>query len=326
MKAIARDQYGGPDALRFTDTDLPVPGPGELLVRVRTAGVNRGDALELRGWPYVARAMAHGLRRPKRSGLGTDVAGTIVALGPRDDHDPTAFDIDDEIVGWGTGAFAEYATVPAAKAVRIPAEIDALSAAAVPTAGVTAWQAVHGSAQVATGQRMLVIGASGGVGSFAVQIAAHAGAEVTAVVGTTNVDLAHSLGARDVIDHRTAELGALHRHYDVIVDLAGVHRLGELRRLLTTRGTLVVVGGQRPQTLTGMRRFAAAAVRSPFTRRRLVPLFATQDTDALARLMWLVADGEVRPVVGRTYDLSDTAAAIEQIETGHTTGKILVTV
>lgn len=322
MKAITRDRFGAPDILRFTDIDIPTPGAGELLVRVRAAGVNHGDALELRGWPYVARAMAHGIRRPRRAVLGTDVAGTVVATGPEVD----GFDVDDEIVGWATGAFAEYALVSAGDAVHRPTAVDALGAAAVPTAGVTAWQAVHEAGRVQAGQQVLVVGASGGVGSFVVQLARSAGASVTAVVGTRNVELARSLGASSVVDHRSTDVITLHRHFDTVIDLAGVHRLGDLRRLLTRRGTLVVVGGQDPQSITGMSRFAGAAIRSPFTSRRLVPLFATQDHEALGRLVALVADGVVRPLVGRTYDLSDTVAALEQIETGHTTGKIVVTV
>lgn len=320
MKAITRDRFGAPELLRFTDIEIPTPGPGELLVRVHAAGVNHGDALELRGWPYVARAMGHGLRRPKRAVLGTDVAGTVVATRA------SGFDVGDEIVGWATGAFAEYAVVDVGRAVHRPAGVDELSAAATPTAGVTAWQAVHDVAQVEAGQRVLVIGASGGVGSFVVQLARSAGASVTAVVGTRNVELARSLGATEVIDHRRTEVIALHQHFDTVIDLAGSHRLSDLRRLLTRRGTLVVVGGQDPQSITGMQRFAGAAIRSPFTTRRLVPLFATQDRDALDRLMSLVESGEIRPVVGRTYDLSDTAGALAQIETGHTTGKIVVTV
>lgn len=321
MKAITRDRFGSPEVLRFTDIDLPAVGPGELLVRVHAAGVNRGDALELRGWPYITRLMGSGIGRPKRAVLGTDVAGTIVAIGT----DVDEFDVDDRIVGWGTGAFAEYAVVSAAKAVLLPDDVDDLGAAALPTTGVTAMQAVRDSGRVGAGQHVLVIGASGGVGSFAVQLAADVGAIVTAVVGTDHVELARSLGAAEVIDHRTTDVTALSRHYDAIIDLVGVHPLGDLRRLLTREGTLVVVGGQDPQSITGMRRFGGAALLSPFTRRRLVPLFAGQDASALSTLVALVQAGRVRAVIGRTHDLSDTAAAIEQIETGHTAGKVVIT-
>lgn len=322
MKAITRDRFGAPEVLRFTDIDLPTVGPDQLLVRVRAAGVNHGDALELRGWPYVTRLMGHGLRRPKRPGLGTDLAGTVVAVGAQVE----GFDVDDEIVGWGASVFAEYAVVEVDRAVHRPSGVDADVAAAVPTAGVTAWQAVLGAGRVEAGQRVLVIGASGGVGSFAVQVAAVADAQVTAVVGRSNVEMARSIGAAEVIDHHATDVSTMHRHFDTIVDLAGVHPLGDLQRLLTQYGTLVVVGGQNPKSITGMRRFVGAAIRSPFTRRRLVPLFATQDAEALARLVSLVSAGDVRAVVSRTYDLSDTASAVEQIETGHTTGKIVLTV
>ena len=321
MKAITRNRFGGPDILRFTDIDIPHLRPDELLVRVRATSVNRGDALELRGWPYITRLIAHGITRPKRAVLGTDVAGTVVATGSTVD----GFDVGDEIVGWGTGTFAEYAVVNARLAMRCPADIDALTAAAIPTAGVTARQALMAVGLPEPGQRVLVIGASGGVGSFVVQLAAASGAVVTAVVGNRNVELARALGAAEVIDHTTTDVTARHRHHDLIVDLAGVHPLGDLRRLLTSTGTLVVVGGQNPQSVTGMRRFAAAAIRSTFTRRRLLPLFATQDIEVLADVIALTASGVVRPTIGRTYQLPDTAAAIEQIETGHTTGKIVIT-
>ena len=328
MKAITRDRFGSPDVLRFDEVDRPAPGPGQLLVRVHAAGVHRGDALELRGWPYVGRLMGYGLRRPKQPVLGTDLAGTVVALGPDvagHDGDGHGFDVDDEIVGWGIGAFGELALVDATKAVRRPTSVDAITAAGLPTTGVTALQAVRAAGPM-DGAHVLVIGASGGVGSFAVQLAVAAGASVSAVVGTPNVELARSLGATEVIDHRVTEVTSVHRHYDAIIDLAGVHPLGELRRMLTARGTLVVVGGQKPQSLFGVPRFAGAALRSPFTRRRLTPLFATQDTDALAQLVDAVADGVVRAPVGRTYDLSDTVAALHQIETGHTAGKLIITV
>ena len=321
MKAITRERFGSPDVLQFQNVERPAIPTGHVLVAVDAAGVNRGDALELRGWPYLARLMGFGIHRPAHSVLGTDIAGRVIAKSAGVDE----FDIDDEIVGIGTGAFAELATVPASMLIARPTQLSVEQAAAMPTTGITALQAIRQAGRVKPGQHVAIIGASGGVGTFAVQIAKTDGAEVTGVAGPANVDLVRSIGADHVIDYTTDDLADHTGRYDLIVDLVGNEPLRELRRALTPSGTLVVVGGQNPHSLTGMRRFAAAAVMSPFGRQRLAPLLSTPHRDDLAELARLVADGSLRPIVGQTFDLSDTAEALRQVETGHGTGRTVIT-
>ena len=320
-RAITRDRFGSPDVLSFREIDRPQIPAGDVLVEVRAAGVNRGDALEMRGWPYLARLMGYGVRHPKHPVLGTDVAGTVVALG----EGVSGIDIGDEIVGFGTGAFAELALVPASMAVHRPDTISVEEAAATPTTAVTALQAVRDAARVEPGHHVAVIGASGGVGTFAVQIAKVHGAEVTGVVSGRNADLVRSIGADHVVDYATDDIATHTGRYDVIVDLVGNQPIRSLRRALAATGTFVVVGGQNPRTLTGMRRFAAAAAMSPFTRQRLVPLFSRPNRDDLQAVIEFARTGAVRPIVGRSFDLSDTAEALRQIETGHGTGRTVVT-
>ena len=321
MKAITRDRFGSPDVLQFHDIDRPAIPTGHVLVGVDAAGVNRGDALELRGWPYLARLMGFGVHRPTRPVLGTDIVGRVVALSA----DAVGVDIDDEVIGIGTGAFAQLATVPSSMLIPRPDQLSVEHAASMPTTGITALQAIRKAGRVQPGQHVAIIGAAGGVGTFAVQIAKADGAKVTGVVGPTNVDMVRSIGADHIVDYTTDDIADHTRRYDVIVDLVGQQRLRKLRRALTPTGTLVVVGGQNPHSLAGMRRFAAAAVMSPFGKQRLVPLLSTPHRDDLTALTQLVTEGAVRPIVGRTFDLSDTAEAVRQIETGHDTGRTVIT-
>jgi NADPH:quinone reductase-like Zn-dependent oxidoreductase len=237
----------------------------------------------------------------------------------------SGIDIGDEIVGFGMGAFAELAIVPASTAVHRPETISVDEAAAIPTTAVTALQAIRDAARVEPGQHVAVIGASGGVGTFAVQIAREYGAEVTGVASRRNADLVRSIGADHVVDYATDDLATHTGHYDVIIDLVGNQPIRRLRRALAPTGAFVVVGGQNPQSVTGMQRFAAAAAMSPFTRQRLVPLFSKPNRDDLDAVIELARTGAVRPIVGRTFDLSDTAEAIRQIETGHGAGRTVVT-
>lgn len=321
MRAIARDRFGSPDTLTLEHLERPTIPAGHVLVEVHAAGVNRGDALEMRGWPYLARLMGYGIHRPKHPVLGTDIAGRVVATS--DDVD--GIDVDDHVVGFGTGAFAELATIPASMVIRRPARLDAAEAAALPTTGVTALQAIRDAGRVEPGQHVAVIGASGGVGTFAVQIAKADGAEVTAVAGGHNVELARSIGADHLVDYRNDDISNHPGRYDVIIDLVGNRPLRMLRQTLTPTGTFVVVGGQNPRSLTGMQRFVAAAAMSPLTRQRLVPLFSKPNRTDLATLAELVEQGAMRPIIGRTFDLSDAAEALRQIETGHGTGRTVIT-
>jgi NADPH:quinone reductase-like Zn-dependent oxidoreductase len=320
-RAITRDRFGSPDVLSLRDIDRPRIPSGSVLVEVRAAGVNRGDALEMRGWPYLARLMGYGVGRPKHQVLGTDIAGTVIAVS----DGVTGIDVGDEIVGFGTGAFAEIALLPASMVVNRPDAVSAEDAASMPTTAVAALQAVRDAARVEPGHHVAVIGASGGVGTFAVQIAKVLGAEVTAVASGRNADLVRSIGADHVVDYATDDIATHTGRYDAIIDLVGNQPIRSLRRAVAPTGAFVVVGGQNPQTLTGMRRFTAAAAMSPFTRQRLVPLFSKPNRDDLDVVIELARTGAVRPIVGRTFDLSDTAEAIRHIETGHGTGRTVVT-
>jgi NADPH:quinone reductase-like Zn-dependent oxidoreductase len=319
--AVARDRFGSPDTLTLQHHQRPAIPAGHLLVEVHAAGVNRGDALEMRGWPYLARLMGYGIRRPKHPVLGTDIAGRVIAVS----EDVEGVDIDDEVVGFGTGAFAEVTTIPASMTIRRPTGLDAEEAAALPTTGVTAVQAIRDAGRVEPGEHVAVIGASGGVGTFAVQIAKAAGAEVTAVAGGRNLELVRSIGADHVVDYRNDDISTHSERYDVIIDLVGDRPLRVLRYALKPTGTFVVVGGQHPRSLTGMRRFVAAAAMSPFGRQRLVPLFSKPDGTDLSTLVDLVEQGAVRPIVGRTFGLRDTADALRHIETGHGPGRTVIT-
>jgi NADPH:quinone reductase-like Zn-dependent oxidoreductase len=319
--AITRDRFGSPDVLSLRAVDRPQLPTGNVLVEVHAAGVNRGDALEMRGWPYLARLMGFGVRHPKHPVLGTDIAGTVVAVAEGVDD----IDIGDEIVGFGIGAFAELAIMPASMTVHRPDTIGAGEAAAMPTTAVTALQAIRDAARVQPGQHVAVIGASGGVGTFAVQIAKVHGAEVTGVVGARNAELVRSIGGDHIVDYANDDIATHTGQYDVIIDLVGSQPIRTLRRALTPTGTFVVVGGQNPKSATGMQRFAAAAVMSPFTRQRLVPLFSKPNRDDLDAVIELARTGAVRPIVGRTFDLRDAAEAIRQVETGHGTGRTVLT-
>lgn len=321
MKAITKDRYGSPDVLQFTEIMQPSISAGGALVAVHAAGINRGDALEMRGWPYLARLMGYGLTHPKQRVLGTDLAGTVVAVGDK----VNGIDVGDEVVGWGNGALADLAAVPAATMIKRPQALSLEEAAALPTAGVTALQSIRDVARIQPGQHVAVLGASGGVGTFVVQIAKVFGAEVTSVSSTDNLDLVRSIGADHTVDYTRDDITAHSARYDVIIDLVGTQPLRSLRKALRQAGTLVVVGGQNPHSLTGMRRFAAAAATSPLTHQRLVPLFSTPSRSDLADLAALITDGVVRPVIGDRFRLSDTAEAIRKIEAGHSTGKIVVT-
>lgn len=319
MKAITRSRYGSPEVLGFDDVEAPTPAAGQVLVRVDAASVNRGDTLELRGWPLLAR-LSYGVRRPKRPVPGTDLAGTVLAVGEGVERLTPGQDV----VGWGEGSFAELALADVARVVPRPDGLGPVEAAAVPTAGVAAHQAVHDAGRVSGDHRVLVLGASGAVGTFAVQLAAAEGARVTAVAGAHHAERARSLGAERVLDYRREDVTTHHGTYDVIVDTVGTLPLGALARTLTPTGTLVVVGSPNAHSLTGMGRFAGAAVRSLVTRRRIVPLFSKPDADALAAVLERVGVGAVRPVLAATFDLSDAAQAVRRVESGHAGGKVVL--
>ena len=321
MHAVTRDRYGPPDVLRFRETAIPAVRDDEVLVRVHAAAVNPADSHATRGVPYIARLMGYGLLRPKHAIPGTDLAGRIDAVGAS----VTRFQPGDEVFGFATGAFAEYAAVPGRSLVRKPANLTFEQAAAVPTAACTALQGLRDRGRVQPGRRVLIVGASGGVGSFAVQIAKAFGAEATGVTSTRNVDLVRSTGADHVVDYSHEDFTSNGRRYDVILDLAGNQPLSACRRALEPTGTLVVVGGQNARSLTGMGRFARAALMSPLVRQSLRPLFAKQNPSDLAVLNDLIEGGKVLPVIDRAYALADARDALRHVENGHARGKVVIT-
>lgn len=321
MRAITQRRYGGPATLEHTTVAVPEPADDEVLIEMAAAGVNQGDALAMRGWPYLAR-LSFGPTRPRRAVPGTDIAGRVVAVGAAVEGIGEC----DHVVGWAaSGAFAHYATATATSVVPKPEALSSPQAAALPTSGVAALQAVRKAGQVSSGMEVLVVGASGRVGTFAVQIAAAHGARVTGVSSGRNAELVEDLGASAVVDHTRDDFTSHIRRYDVIIDLVGNQPIRQVRGALTPTGTLVVVGGNNPGSLTGMRRFAAAAAMSPFVPQRLLPLFSKPDPGDLAALTAMVDAGTLRPVIDRCFDLAEAADAVAHIETGHSRGKVVIT-
>jgi NADPH:quinone reductase-like Zn-dependent oxidoreductase len=322
MKAIVYYKYGSPDdVLELRDIDKPVVKEDEVLVRVHAASTHAGDWILVRGVPYFMR-MAYGLRKPKNNVAGMDVAGTVEAVG----KDVTQFQPGDELFGSCDGAFAEYACAREDHFVLKPAGLTFEQAAAVPVSAFAALQALRDQAKVQPGQKVLIIGASGGVGTFAVQIAKSFGAEVTGVCSTRNVELVRSIGADQVIDYTQEDVTQGGQRYDVILDTAGNRSLSHLRQALTPKGTLVLVGGRGGPWLMGMGRTIRALVLSPFVSQRLLFFVSTQDKHDLVVLKELIEAGKVTPVIDRTYPLSETPEAIGHVEKGHTQGTTVITV
>lgn len=321
MKAAVRRAYGGVETVRIDDVPVPEPGPGQVLIEVDAAGIDRGTLHLMTGLPLLGR-LAFGVRQPKQPVLGMGLAGTVAALGPG----ASGFAVGDEVMGTGTGAIAEFALAPTAQIVQRPTSLDVVEAAAVPISGVTAWQAIHEAGRVQGGQRVLVVGASGGVGTFAVQIAAAAGAQVAAMCSAGKADLVRSLGATKVLDYATQELDAAGRH-DVIVDIGGDRSARELRRALDPAGTLVLVGGEGGGRLFGgLGRQARAVLGSIGRRHRAVMMVGADDAARLSALLAVVNEGKVRPAVERTFPLVEAAAALSHVAEGRARGKIVVNV
>jgi NADPH:quinone reductase-like Zn-dependent oxidoreductase len=319
MKAIAHRRYGPPDVLSLEEFPRPEPGSGEVRVRVRAASVFAGDCYAVRGAPFFVR-FATGLRRPRNPIPGIDVAGIIDATGPGVGD----LQVGDEVFGFASGSLAELVCVPADQVVRRPANLSLEEAATVPEAGLTALQGLRDQGRVHAGQRVLVIGASSGVGTFAVQIAKAFGADVTGVCGPANLELVRSIGADHVVDYTRTDPAATGERYDVILQLAGTASPGHLRRALVPGGTLVLSSGQG--RVAGVDRILAATLLNPFVRERLA-VFVTKENGAdLATLAGMIAAGQVRPVIDRTYPLADAAAALRYLEAGHARGKVVIAV
>ena len=323
MRAIVQDGYGSVDVLRSAEIDRPDIAANEVLVRVRAAGLDRGTWHLMAGKPYLMRIMGFGFRRPKNPVPGLDVAGTVVAIGA----DVTRFQAGDEVFGIARGSFAEYAAAREDKLALKPANLSFEQAAVVPISGLTALQAVRDAGRVEAGQKVLVIGASGGVGTYAVQLAKAFGAQVTGVCSTAKIDLVRSIGADDVIDYTREDFADGTRRYDLILDIGGNSRLSRLRRALTPTGTLVIVGGEEGGDLTGgFNRQLRAAALSLFIRQRLTMLVNKEHHSYLEALRPLLEAGQVTPVIDRTYPLADAPAAMRHLEAGHARGKIAITI
>ena len=324
MQAIVQEAYGPPDVLRLGEVDRPRVGKRDVLVRVHAAGLDPGVWHLMTGRPYLVRLMGYGLRRPKCAVAGQDVAGRVAAVGA----EVTRLRPGDEVFGVCDGAFAEYACGREDALAPKPANLTFEQAAVTPTSACTALEALRDAAQVQPGQTVLVIGAGGGVGTFAVQIARAFGAEVTGVCSTAKTALVRAIGARHAVDY-TREDFAAGRRYDVVLDAAGNRPLARLRRALAPAGTLVVIGGEGAgagagRWLGGVDRQLRALLLSPFVRHTLRPLFSTVTADHLQRLRELLEAGKVVPVVGRTWPLSGVAEAVRHLEAGHARGKVAI--
>ncbi|MGY1844749.1 NAD(P)-dependent alcohol dehydrogenase [Modestobacter sp. SYSU DS0875] len=317
MKAIVRERYGSADVLAVAELDEPTIRAHEVLVRVRAAGIDRGVWHLMTGTPYLLR-LGTGLRRPRTRVLGVDVAGTVVAVGA----EVTGVRPGDEVFGSCSGSFAEYAAVPDDRCTRKPAEVGFEHAAALPSSSVTALQALRDQGRVQPGQRVLVIGAGGGVGTYAVQLAAAFGAQVTGVCSTAKVELVRSLGADEVIDYTREELTG---RYDLVLDIAGNRTLRRLRRLLTPRGTLVIVGGEGGGRWTGgLDRQLRAVLWSLVLRQRMRFFVSTARRADLEAVREYVDNGQVTTVLDRTVALGDVPRAMRDLEQGLVRGKAVV--
>ena len=324
MKAIAQDRYGSADVLEFRDIEEPVVGENDVLVRVHAAGAGPDVWHIMTGMPYMARPMI-GFRRPKLAVRGWDVAGTVEAVGAN----VTGFRPGDEVMGTAEGgSFAELAIARPENLVPKPANLTFEQAAAIPISGTTALRAVRDVGDVQPAQNVLVIGAAGGVGSLAVQIAKASGAKVTGVGSTSKVDLIRSIGADEVIDYTSEDFADGARRWDVIIDTAGRRPLSGLRRALTAKGTLVIVGGDGGGRWTGgfFRGVLRAPLVSLFVGQRLRGLASKVKQEDLVALKELIDAGKVTPVIDRTYPLIEAPDAIRHLEEGHAAGKIVVTV
>jgi len=322
MQAMIQDTYGTPEVMHLDDIETPAIGPHEVLVRVRAAGVNPADWAVMSGLPYIARPV-YGLRKPKNAVRGTDVAGTVDAVGAA----VTRFKVGDAVYGSAKGSYAEYAAAAEDELALKPANLSFEQAATVPMAGFVALQAIRDHGHVQAGQRVLINGASGGIGTFAVQIAKALGAEVTAVVSTRNVELVRSLGADHVIDYTTEDFTRNGQQYDFILDNVSNHSLSDLRRALTPTGMLVPNGGRFDKTwMASGGRIVQGKVMFQFGDQTLGNFLMSSNHEDLVTLTGLIETGKVTPVIDRTYPLRETARALGHVGDGHARGKVAITI
>jgi NADPH:quinone reductase-like Zn-dependent oxidoreductase len=323
MRAIVQDEYGSADVLHLQDgVARPEPGSDEILVRVHAAGVDRGTWHMMTGRPYLGR-LAFGARRPRNPVPGLDVAGTVVTVGSA----VTRYSAGEEVYGFGKGTFAEYTVAREDKLARKPLNLSFEAAAVVPVSAVTALQALREIGHVEKGQSVLVIGASGGVGSYAVQLGKAFGAEVTGVCSTAKLDLVRALGADHVVDYTQSDFADGTRAYDLVIDIGGNPGLSRLRRALKPHGTAVLTGGEEGGSFSGgMNRQLRAVALSPFLRQRLAMFIAKQRSTDLAQLTQLIEAGKVSPRIERTYPLEEAADAIRHLAAGEVRGKVAIAV
>ena len=321
MKAIVQARYGSPDVLQLKDVGKPVLRDDEVLVRVRAAAVNIGDWHLSRGVPYAMRAVT-GPRRPRREIPGLDIAGQVESIG----SNVRQFQAGDEVFGWCKGAFAEYASAAEKTLLPKPTNLTFEQAAAVGDSAFTALAAVRDQGKVQAGHRVLINGSSGGVGTFAVQIAKLFGANVTGVCSTRNVEMVRSLGADQVIDYTNEDFTQTEQAYDVMLDLVGTRSLSDCRRALTPRGTYVVVGVSDMGRWFGLGRQTKALLLSPFVRQRLRVFVVRHNPEDLAVLKELAQTGKITPVIDRRYSLSDVPEALQYQGEGHSRGKVIIAV
>jgi NADPH:quinone reductase-like Zn-dependent oxidoreductase len=319
MRAIIQDRYGSEEVLRLQEIETPPVGDHEVLVRVQAASVHLGDRILMSGSPFIMR-MATGLRRPKNAVPGTDIAGTVEAVGSR----VTRFLVGDAVLGWGTGAFAEHIAASEDQFIPKPSGLSFEQAAAIGVSATTALQLLRDDGHVQAGQQVLINGASGGVGTFAVQIAKAMGAVVTGVTSTRNLDLVRSIGADHVIDYTREDFREGGARYDLILDNVGDHSMAATRRALSPTGTLISNGGGHAAGKLG--RVIRGMVASMVVRQQAKPTVKTTNRDDLAALARLVEAGKLTPVIDQSYPLAETAAAIRHVGTGRTRGTVVISI
>ena len=323
MKAVVQDRYGTADVLRLKEVGKPVVGDGQVLVRVKAAGVDRGVWHMMAGRPYLMRIAGFGLRAPKNPTVGMDLAGVVEAIG----NNVTRFQPGDEVFGIGKAAFAGYALAREDKLAPKPENLTFEQSAAVGISGSTALQALRDHGRVKPGQNVLIIGASGGVGTFAVQIAKAFGARVTGVCSTAKVDMVRSIGADHVIDYTREDFADGDQRYDLILDIGGNAKLPRLRRALSSEGTLVIVGGEGGGPwFGGIDRQLRAMMMSAFVHQKMTTFICKENHEDLIVLGGLIESGKLTPVIDRTYPLAEAPEAIRYLQQGHVRGKVVLTV
>ncbi|MEP7020968.1 MAG: NAD(P)-dependent alcohol dehydrogenase [Pseudonocardiales bacterium] len=319
MRAILQDSYGSADQWRAGEIAVPEIADKEVLVKIAAAGLDRGTWHLMTGLPYLGR-LAFGIRKPKNPVPGRDLAGTVVAVG----SSVTRFAVGDAVFGIGNGSFSEYAAAREDKVAHAPANVTTQQAAVVPISGLTAIHALRDAGRLQKGQSVLIVGASGGVGSYAVQLAKAFGAKVTGVCSTAKIDLVRTLGADRVIDYTQDDFADGTQLYDLVLDIGGSSSLSRLRRALTPKGILVIVGGEQGGKLTGMGRQVRALMLSPFVSQRLTMLVPKENYLDLERLAEFIEVGTLTPSVDREYPLEKAADAMRQLVAGKVQGKLAI--